>query len=124
MYFDMRSFKKKKITFHAFVNAFFKKNKQKKIIHCRAFNIYLSTRKIKLHANQQKILLEEGLNVVSLHFTTWVFKHYPEIYSKFTTLSSQYKVKIKNNDPLVLVQAHFNLKFTTLSSQYKVKMKE
>jgi len=69
-------------------------------MHCRAFNIYLSTRKIKLHANQQKILLEEGLNVVSLHFTTWVFKHYPEIYSKFTTLSSQYKVaSIQNLRP-------------------------
>ena len=81
-------------------------------MHCRAFNIYLST-----NANQEKILLEEGLNVVSLHFTTWVFKHYPEIYSKFTTLSSQYKVKMKNNDPFVLVQGHFNLKSTTLSSQ-------
>ena len=120
-------------------------------MHCRASNIHLSTRKIKLHANQQKILLlKEGLNVVSPHFTTWVFKHYPEIYSKFTTLvsvqgqneeqrpfvsvkghfnlkfttlSSQYKVKMKNNDPLVSVQGHFNLKFTTLSSQYKVKMK-
>ena len=92
-------------------------------MHCRSFNIHLSTRKIKLHANQQKILLEEGLNVVSPHFTTWVFKHYPQIYSKFTTLSSQYKVKMKNNDPLVLVQGYFNLKSSTLSSQYKVKMK-
>ena len=87
-------------------------------MHYRAFNIYLST-----NANQEKILLEEGLNVVSLHFTTWVFKHCPEIYSKFTTLSSQYKVKMKKNDPLVSVQGHFNPKFMTLSSQYKVKMK-
>ena len=90
-------------------------------MHCRAFNVHLSTRKIKLHANQQKILLEEGLNVVSPHFTTCVFKHYPQIYSKFMTLLSQYKVKMKNNDPFVLVQGHFNLKSTTtLSSQYKV----
>jgi len=46
---------------------------------------------------------------------------------KFTTLSSQYNVKMKKkfnpHDPLVLVQGHFNPKFTTLSSQYKVKMK-
>jgi len=43
-------------------------------MHCRASNIHLSTRKIKLHTNQQKILLlEEGLNVVSPHFTTWVY---------------------------------------------------
>jgi len=93
-------------------------------MYCRAFNIHLSTRKIKLRANQQKILLEEGLDVVSPHFTTWVFKHYPQIYSKSTTLSSQYKVKMKNNDPLVSVQGHFNPKFTTLSSQYKVKIKK
>jgi len=73
MYFDMRFFFKKKITFHAFVNAFFKKNKQKKFMHCRAFNIYLSTRKIKLHANQQKILLEKGLSVVSPYFTTRMY---------------------------------------------------
>jgi len=47
----------KKITFYTFVEAFFKKNKQKeKFMHCHAFNIHLSTRKIKLHANQQKIL--------------------------------------------------------------------
>jgi len=39
------------------------------------------------------------------------------------TLSSQYKVKMKNNDPLVSVQGQFNPKLTTLSSQYKVKMK-
>ena len=43
---------------------------------------------------------------------------------KFITFSSQYKVEMKNNDPLVLVQGHFNPKFTTLSSQYKVKMKK
>ena len=55
------------------------------------------------------------------------------------TLSSQYKVtsiqnlrpsrlstrsKWKKNDPLVLVQGHFNPKFTTLPSQYKVKVKK
>jgi len=36
--------------------------------------------------------------------------------SIFTTLLSQYKVKMKNNDPLVSVQGHFNLNFTTLVS--------
>ena len=35
---------------------------------------------------------------------------------KSTTLSSQYKVEMKNKDPLVLVQGHFNPKFTTLLS--------
>ena len=53
------------------------------------------------------------------------------------TLSSQYKVKMKNNDPLVSVQgqnkgqrsSHLNTRsvqkliLTTLSSQYKVKRK-
>jgi len=29
--------------------------------------------KIKLYANQQKILLEKGLNVVSLHIATWLY---------------------------------------------------
>jgi len=57
--------------------------------------------------------------------------------SNFTTLSSQYKVKMKNNDTLVLVQGQNEEQrpsclsarsiqksiFTTLSSQYKVKMK-
>jgi len=124
MYFNMHSLKK--ITFHAFVNAFFKENKQKeKFMHCRAFNIHLSTTKIKLHANQQKILLlKEGLNVVSPHFTIWVLKHYPEIYSKFTTLSSQYKVtSIQNLRPSRL-STRSKWKKTTLSSQYKVKMKK
>jgi len=31
---------------------------------------------------------------------------------------------MKNNDPLVSVKGHFNPKFTTLSSQYKVKKKK
>jgi len=54
--------------------------------------------------------------------------------SKFTTLSSQYKVKMKNNDPLVSVQGQneeqrpsrltrSKSRTTTLSSQYKVKIK-
>jgi len=55
--------------------------------------------------------------------------------SKFTTLSSQYKVKMKNNDPLVSVQGQTKeqqssrlstrskSRTTTLSSQYKVKIK-
>jgi len=29
--------------------------------------------KIKLHANQQKILLEKALNVVSPHIATWLY---------------------------------------------------
>jgi len=43
--------------------------------------------------------------------------------SKVMTLSSHYKVKMKNNDPLVLVQGPFNSKFKTFPSQYNVKMK-
>jgi len=46
---------------------------KRKIMHCRASNIHLSTTKIKLHTNQQKILLEKGLNVVSPHFTTRMY---------------------------------------------------
>jgi len=44
--------------------------------------------------------------------------------SRTTTFSSQYKVKMKNNNPLALVQGHSNPKFTTLSSQYKVKIEK
>jgi len=36
-------------------------------MQCHASNIYLATKKIKLHANQQKILLEKELNVESLN---------------------------------------------------------
>jgi len=83
-------------------------------MHCCESNIHLSTRKIKLHANQQKILLlEKGLNVVSPHFTTWMY-NVSDIIQRFiqnlqpsrpstrskqrtTILSSQYKVNSIQN---------------------------
>jgi len=54
--------------------------------------------KFKLHANQHDILLEKWLNVVSPYFTTRLY-NLSDIVQKsiFTTLSSQYKVKIKDN---------------------------
>jgi len=44
-----------------------------------------------------------------------------KIYDLLVSVQGQNETK---NDPLVSVQGHFNPKFTTLSSQYKVKMKK
>jgi len=110
-------------------------------MHCRASNIHLSTRKIKLHANQQNILLlEKWLNVVSPHFTTWVY-NLSNIIQRFiqnlwssclstrskwrtTTLSSQYKVSSIQNLRPSRLNTRLKWRKTTLLSQYKVKMKK
>jgi len=65
----------------------------------------------------------------------WPSDSRPVQKSKFTTLSSQYKVKMKNNNPLISVQGQneeqrpsrlstrSKSRTTALSSQYKVKIK-
>jgi len=73
--------------------------------------------------------LDKGLNVISPHSTTWLFKindplvlvqgqkeeQRPSRLSTrskggTTTLSSWYKVKRRNNDPVVLVQGLFKVR--------------
>jgi len=75
MYFFQKITKSKFILkqkkFHTFINAFSIKNKNKKnsciVMH---LTYILQQGRIKFHANQHKILLENGLNVVSPHSTT------------------------------------------------------
>jgi len=105
--------------------------------------------KIKLHSNQQKILLKEKtqykvkmknndplISVQGQNQEQRPSRLSTRSKSRTTTLSSQYKVKIKNNDLLVSIQGQnqeqrpsrlstrSKSRTTTLSSQYKVKIKK
>jgi len=62
----------KKITFHAFVNAFFKKNKQKeKFMHFHASNIHLPTRKNQTSCKSTKDIIKGKYSMLYFsHFKT------------------------------------------------------